>query len=81
MDGNDRDSGETATLSYGVVDAQDQATNAAVTGDYGSLTVNEDGTYSYVADAAAINTLHEGTYADTFTVQTTDEHGATSTRR
>ena len=48
-----------------------------VAGHYGSLTVNANGTYSYVADATAINALHAGTYADTFTVQTTDVHGAT----
>ena len=46
---------------------------------FGSLTVNADGTYTYVPDAAAINALHEGNYTDTFTVQTTDVHGAVGT--
>ena len=50
--------------------------NTAVAGLYGSLTVNADGTYTYVPNAAAINALHEGTYTDMFTVQTTDVHGA-----
>ena len=43
---------------------------------YGTLTVNADGSYSYVPNAAAINALPEGSYADKFTVQTTDVHGA-----
>ena len=50
--------------------------NTAVAGLYGSLTVNADGTYTYVPNAAAINALHDGSYTDTFTVQTTDVHGA-----
>ncbi|WP_245330424.1 VCBS domain-containing protein [Bradyrhizobium sp. AS23.2] len=74
--GTDADSGETATLTFAVLDAHNQATSM-VTGHYGALTVNPDGTYSYVADAAAINALPAGSYTDTFTVQTTDVHGAT----
>ena len=53
--------------------------NTAVAGLYGSLTVNADGTYTYVPNAAAINALHDGSYTDTFTVQTTDVHGAIAT--
>ena len=79
LDGSDRDSGETATLSYGVVDAPGHATNESVAGMFGSLKVNADGTYTYVPDAAAINALHEGNYTDTFTVRTTDVHGAVAT--
>jgi VCBS repeat-containing protein len=52
--------------------------NTAVAGLYGSLTVNADGTYTYAPNAAAINALHDGSYTDTFTVQTTDVHGAIS---
>ena len=74
--GTDVDSGETGALTYAVLDAT-SPTVITVAGHYGSLTVNENGTYSYVADATAINALHAGTYADTFTVQTTDVHGAT----
>ena len=79
LDGSDRDSGETATLSYGVVDAPGHATNESVAGMFGSLKVNADGTYTYVPDAAAINALHEGNYTDTFTVRTSDVHGAVAT--
>ena len=53
--------------------------NTAVAGLYGSLTVNANGTYTYVPNAAAINALHDGSYIDTFTVQTTDVHGAVAT--
>ncbi|WP_245331883.1 VCBS domain-containing protein [Bradyrhizobium sp. NAS80.1] len=76
--GTDADSGETATLTYAVVDSTNHAA-ATVAGHYGSLTVNSDGTYSYVPDAAAINALPAGSYSDTFNVQTTDVHGASGT--
>jgi len=60
----------------GVVNAPGQVTNGPVAGTFGSLTVNADGTYTYVPNAAAINALQGGSYTDTFTVQTTDVHGA-----
>ncbi|MCK1391869.1 VCBS domain-containing protein [Bradyrhizobium sp. 1] len=76
--GTDADHGETASLHYAVLDTHDQAVST-LAGHYGSLTVNSDGTYDYVPDAAAINALSEGNYTETFTVQTTDAHGATGT--
>jgi VCBS repeat-containing protein len=76
--GYDADSGETATLVYAALDSG-HAVNSAVTGLYGSLTVDDHGHYKYVADAAAVNALHAGSYYDTFTVQTADAHGATRT--
>ncbi|WP_280705032.1 VCBS domain-containing protein [Bradyrhizobium sp. BR13661] len=76
--GHDADTGETATLTYAVLDAESNATTT-VAGHYGSLTVNANGTYDYTPDANAINALSAGSYADTFTVQTTDAHGATGT--
>ncbi|TQF40143.1 hypothetical protein UNPF46_11845 [Bradyrhizobium sp. UNPF46] len=76
--GHDADTGETATLTYAVLNADHHAATT-VAGLYGSLTVNSDGSYSYVANAEAINALPEGSYGDTFTVQTTDVHGATGT--
>jgi VCBS repeat-containing protein len=74
--GKDVDSGD--TLTYSVLNADHHATTT-VAGHYGALTVNSDGSYSYVPNAAAINALSEGSYPDTFTVQTTDAHGATGT--
>ena len=79
LDGSDADHGETATLSYRVVDAEGHATNEPVAGAFGSLTVNADGTYTYIPNAAAINALHGGNSIDTFTVQTVDVHGAFAT--
>ncbi|MCS3728986.1 VCBS repeat-containing protein [Bradyrhizobium betae] len=76
--GADADHGETATLKYAVLDATNHPTTT-VAGHYGSLTVNDDGTYDYVPDAAAINALSAGSYADTFTVQTTDAQNAVGT--
>ncbi len=76
--GTDADRGDTATLTYAVLDSTNHAA-ATVAGHYGSLTVNSDGTYSYVPDAAAINALPAGSYSDTFKVQTTDVHGASGT--
>ncbi|WYL59308.1 VCBS domain-containing protein [Bradyrhizobium ottawaense] len=76
--GSDDDTGETATLTYAVINADHHAATTA-SGLYGTLTVNPDGSYSYVPNAAAINALTDGSYADIFTVQTTDVHGATGT--
>nr|WP_245269572.1 VCBS domain-containing protein [Bradyrhizobium japonicum] len=76
--GTDVDSGETAALTYSVLNADHEA-KATVAGLYGSLTVNSDGSYSYVPNAAAINALSDGAYTDIFTVQTKDAHGATGT--
>jgi VCBS repeat-containing protein len=78
LSGHDADTGETATLTYAVLNADHHATTT-VAGHYGSLTVNSDGSYSYVPNAAAINALPEGSDTDIFTVQTTDAHGATGT--
>ncbi|WP_442868288.1 VCBS domain-containing protein [Bradyrhizobium sp. CCBAU 53415] len=78
LSGTDVDSGETATLSYAVLDADHHAVTT-VAGLYGSLTVNPDGSYSYIPDATAIDALPEGCYTDTFAVQTKDAHGATGT--
>ncbi len=76
LHGNDIDNGETATLHYTALNADSQPVTT-VAGLYGSLTVNTDGAYSYVADAHAVNALQVGSYTDTFTVQTTDAHSAT----
>lgn len=76
LGGTDVDYGETATLKYAVLDSTHAAV-ATVTGHYGSLTINSNGTYDYTPDAAAINALSAGNYTDEFTVQTTDVQGAT----
>nr|WP_155262602.1 VCBS domain-containing protein [Bradyrhizobium sp. BR2003] len=80
LHGNDVDHGETATLTYAALNS-DHAAVTQIAGLYGSLTVNPDGTYSYVPDPAAINALGKGTYADTFDVETIDAHGAVGTAK
>lgn len=74
--GNDVDHGETNGLTYAVLNGATYVSAVAVAGNYGSLTVNSDGTYSYVPNASVINALNTGNYTDTFTVQTTDAYGA-----
>lgn len=76
LHGNDVDHGETATLTYAALNSSHLVVNTAIAGLYGSLTVHPDGTYTYVPDSAAINALGEGTFADTFNVETIDVHGA-----
>ena len=78
LSGADIDNGETSSLTYAALDSGGHPVHTAVAGLYGSLTVSSDGTYSYVADAAAINALHADIYADTFTIQTMDIHGELS---
>ncbi|UGY19286.1 VCBS domain-containing protein [Bradyrhizobium septentrionale] len=79
LHGHDVDHGETATLTYAALNSDHVAVNSPIAGLYGSLTVNADGTYSYVPDAAAINALAKGNYTDTFTVETIDAHNAVGT--
>ena len=76
LHGNDVDHGETTTLTYAALNSSHLAVNTPIAGLYGSLTVHADGTYTYVPDSAAINALGEGTFADTFNVETIDAHGA-----
>ena len=57
MAGNDVDNGETPLLSYAVLDNTSHLATSITAGKYGSLTVNANGTYTYVADAFAINAL------------------------
>jgi VCBS repeat-containing protein len=76
LSGIDADTGETATLTYSVLNAD---SHGMVVGLYGSLAVDANGSYTYVPNAAAINALSDGPHTDTFTVQTTDAHYATGT--
>jgi len=71
LGGDDVDSG--ASLSYGLAAGEDGV------GAYGTLTVNLDGTYNFVANAAAINALQSGTDSDVFNVTVDDGLGGTAT--
>jgi VCBS repeat-containing protein len=64
--GSDVDNG--AVLSYGL------AAGETGTSDYGTLTVNPDGSWSFVPNDAAINGL-KGSVPVVFNVAVTDEHG------
>ncbi|MDF2075175.1 retention module-containing protein [Pseudomonas mendocina] len=55
--------------------------SGSATGAYGELTVNPDGSYTYVVDAKAVNGLQEGEQAsDSFVVTVRDPSGASDTR-
>jgi VCBS repeat-containing protein len=77
--GTDVDTGETSLLTYGAFNSSHVATNDAVAGHYGSLTVNLDGSYTYVPNSAVINALPAGSFDDSFTIETMDPQGAFGT--
>ena len=82
----DTSAADTFSNITGQLDATDRDTGAALTysltspagGSYGTLTVNPNGSYSYVANAAAINALQSGSYTDVFNVQVSDGQGGTA---
>jgi VCBS repeat-containing protein len=80
LQGSDPDHGETQTLTYGVVLNDGTVSNDSVVGKYGTLIVSSNGTYTYVPNDNAINALHSGQHdTDTFTIETTDAHDASTT--
>ncbi|MEZ5616015.1 MAG: Ig-like domain-containing protein, partial [Rhodocyclaceae bacterium] len=59
--------------------AQGAGVGTAVTGAYGTLTLNADGSYTYVADQPAADALSAGaTASDVFSYTVTDPNGAVS---
>ena len=80
----DADNATTTLLVSGVVAgsggvAQGVGVGTTVIGTYGTLTLNADGSYSYVADQAAADALATGvTAADVFSYTVTDPNGAVS---
>lgn len=72
-------SGSVTLPSSGDDDAASNRVGTAITGTYGQLTLNRDGSYSYVANTRAANTLGAGqTAADVFTYQVSDGKGGFS---
>ncbi|MBB4862598.1 VCBS repeat-containing protein [Pseudomonas nitritireducens] len=68
-------------LSATDVDDTNLIWSGSAKGAYGSLTVNPDGSYTYVVDANAVNALPLGQNpSESFTVTVTDPSGATDTR-
>ena len=72
----------TGTLSATDRDTGDALTwSGSAAGNYGTLTVNSNGSYSYVVDAEAVNALQAGSNpTESFTVTVTDSQGATDSR-
>ena len=63
------------------VDDRNLTWSGSAKGAYGELTVNADGSYTYVVDANAVNALPQGQNpSDSFTVTVTDPSGANDTR-
>lgn len=68
-------------LTASDVDSADLVWSGSASGRFGQLTVNPDGSYRYIADAAVVNALRAGeTPTESFTVTVTDSLGATDTR-
>ena len=68
------------TLVVSAVNGADANVGAVITGVYGSLTLNADGTFTYLANTALAEALAENAHGiDTFSYTTTDSHGKTST--
>ena len=63
------------------VDGDQLTWSGSAKGAFGQLTVNPDGSYVYVVDAAAVNALPAGQHPqDSFTVTVRDPSGASDTR-
>ena len=78
----DISAGVADTLTVAEIGGEAGDVGSAVTGTYGSVTLNADGSYSYSLDNGngAVQALNVGdSLTDSFTYTVTDEHGATST--
>ena len=63
-----------------ITGASSGSVNGTTDGTYGTLTLNDDGSYSYTANKAAADALaHNATANDVFTYTVTDNEGATAT--
>ncbi|HEX8402418.1 MAG TPA: Ig-like domain-containing protein [Allosphingosinicella sp.] len=77
--GSDTDPDTSDVLS--VVDVSGGAVGRRIQGDYGTLILNADGSYSYSADADLLDTVPTGTTGlkDVFTYKVSDGKGGTDT--
>lgn len=85
---NDSDTDLHDHLAVIAVDGQASAVGHAIKGEYGSLTLNPDGSYTYVANHHAHHhhndhhhghTHHQGVAQDVFNYTVSDGHGGVST--
>ena len=75
---NDSDADASDVLTVSAVNGSAANVGSAVAGTYGTLTLNADGSWSYVPNAAA-NALAVGeTGSDSFTYTVSDGHGGTA---
>ncbi|MDH2421976.1 VCBS domain-containing protein, partial [Cobetia litoralis] len=80
--GNDSDTLVVSGLAFGAVPSAFTAAGSDVEGNYGAVTINEDGTYTYVLNNAHedVQALAEGeVLSETFTYQISDGQGGTDT--
>ncbi len=76
---SDADTGSSMTVTA-ITGASSGSVNGTTDGTYGTLTLNDDGSYSYTANKAAADQLaHNATANDVFTYTVTDNEGATAT--
>ncbi len=77
---NDSDPDTNDTLTVSKVNGQAAHVGQPVVGTHGSLTLNADGTYSYLPNTTSAKALAVGEKAtDTFTYTISDGHGGTAT--
>ncbi|MEI3478655.1 MAG: VCBS domain-containing protein [Bilophila sp.] len=77
--GTDVDNGASLTYGLGVKGEAQYAEEGPVTstGEYGDLTINPDGSYTYTLRDGELDSLSEGEpRSETFTIYVKDEHGA-----
>lgn len=76
---NDAVSAAGVSLSVTAVAGQGGDVGQAVAGIYGSITINADGSYTYVADVSTVSLLQGQSYVETFSYTVTDEDGVSAT--
>ena len=76
---NDSDADGSDVLTVSAVDGQAANVGAAVAGTYGTLTLDADGSWTYVPNAAANGLAVGETGSDSFTYTASDGHGGFAT--
>ena len=76
---NDSDPDASDVLTVSAVDGQAANVGAAVAGTWGTLTLDADGSWTYVPNAAANGLAVGETASDSFTYTASDGHGGTAT--
>ncbi|WP_439472992.1 tandem-95 repeat protein [Brevundimonas sp.] len=77
--GNDTVSAAGVSLTLTAVAEQGSNIGQPVAGTYGSITINADGSYTYVADPSTAALIQGQTRIETFTYTVTDQNGVSDT--